>query len=543
MNKKTIIISAISMACPALSTQAAEPSKSADDLIREKTKDENHDDSARIAHKWFTQPKHEMTGSPHDTWGLRHKGRYYLYFLASAPLIKGEAIGTFNNVSLITSDDGVHWREQGPIFRKYPESIGVGLGSGNIWKSPNFANDGMFIMNYGQHFPEMKSDSVLFATSTDLLNWTLLGRDHELKPDGVHHPIVNRYHCVSVTPRAEGGYYGYWCGTSANAKDGGVGCMGFTEDGIHFIPMPAPIYKPLNGPGPQLRGGDFSDIEKIGDRYYVIWWNGFANRVWVSDTPHGVFAPAQRNHLLIGGKRTAIFPRFFRTPDELLLSHASFTEPSRLSGYRKWEGYEKPICPLKKVIVDPQDGAMFLGWWPGNDAGKEEELSFATGTDGKGLNIVSADKKTVDLSKPILIEADVILPDQPGEYCGLRFQCEDLTDKASGTFSLQLDHKGRAAWVFDEDNRILHQVDRDIAYTRENKLRVFITPSLIEAYLGDYLIDIFKLSSRQFTHFKDRNEWEKQNQGKEEIRYFQLTNHFIPFQGGSGQVKNLKAWQ
>src|SRR5436190_8172097 len=104
-----------------------------------------------------------------DTWLYYHDGTYYLYYLVTEHS-PGEGI------CLATSPDGVHWTEHGLIFPKADDSLW--LGTGSVWKSSTFDQDGKYIMNFSEwRGPKMGvgQQTIFFAESTDLVHWTRLG--------------------------------------------------------------------------------------------------------------------------------------------------------------------------------------------------------------------------------------------------------------------------------------------------------------------------------------------------------------------------------
>lgn len=110
-------------------------------------------------HKWFTEPEH----TPHDTWGMVHKGEFYLFYQAREN-------GT---IDMIRSKDGVHWQEQGVIIKQYPGTIKTGTGC--IWKSPEFESNGLFIMSWKLVFSHNEKYEQ-FSTSSDLLAWGCISK-------------------------------------------------------------------------------------------------------------------------------------------------------------------------------------------------------------------------------------------------------------------------------------------------------------------------------------------------------------------------------
>ena len=73
----------------------------------------------------FYRPTHAATGEMWDTWLYWYEGTYYLYYLARS----GEQ---WDNISMATSDDGVHWEERGPILHMADGVTWMGTGSSPV---------------------------------------------------------------------------------------------------------------------------------------------------------------------------------------------------------------------------------------------------------------------------------------------------------------------------------------------------------------------------------------------------------------------------
>ena len=90
------------------------------------------------------------------------------------------------------------------------------LGTGAVWKSPDFDNSGRFICNYSEWRVEedgRQTQNILFAWSDDLMNWTKFGDDHIFRVDTRYYEQHGRWDCIFPLPRPQGGYYGYWTAT------------------------------------------------------------------------------------------------------------------------------------------------------------------------------------------------------------------------------------------------------------------------------------------------------------------------------------------
>ena len=194
----------------------------------------------------FYKARSKRTGNMWDTWLYLHQGTYFLYYLANAR-------GQWDNISLARSPDGVHWQEVGRVLSK---GRGVTwMGTGSTWKSPRFETDGRFFMN----FSEWKGprQTIFFAESKDLVQWTRLGNEYEFVQDERWYEKNGRWDCIWTIPRPGGGLYGYWT-ASPKKETGGRFGFGETLDGISWKALAPPV---VSGAGE----GEVGAIEKIGD--------------------------------------------------------------------------------------------------------------------------------------------------------------------------------------------------------------------------------------------------------------------------------------
>jgi len=96
---------------------------------------------AEIVQAGFFTPA--RAGKIWDTWIYYHDGKYYMYYLAGSG-------GHWDGHELATSEDGVHWKEQGVMIK--PRAGVTWMGTGHIWKSPDFAKTHQWVMNYSEWF-------------------------------------------------------------------------------------------------------------------------------------------------------------------------------------------------------------------------------------------------------------------------------------------------------------------------------------------------------------------------------------------------------
>jgi len=133
-------------------------------------------------------------------------------------LIQEHGIG--DGFGVATSKDGVHWDDHGWAIRPSDKMVTF-LGTGAVWKAPDFDQTGKFLCNYSEWRIEpetgRQTQNILFAWSTDLIHWTKFGDEYMFKVDQEHYDKYGRWDCIYPMPRAEGGYWGSW---SATAKPG-----------------------------------------------------------------------------------------------------------------------------------------------------------------------------------------------------------------------------------------------------------------------------------------------------------------------------------
>ena len=421
-----------------------------------------------------------------DTWLYHHGGIYYLYYLVT-DRSPGDGIG------LATSSDGVHWLERGQLIYKAADALW--LGTGSVWKSSSFAQDGKFIMNFSEwRGPELGvgQQTIFFAESTDLLNWTRLGSDFEFKPDPRWYRVDegdwSRWDCIYTLPKTGGGYYGYWTG---NPKDffPGFG-FGESDDGAHWRSLPAPRIE--WGAMPRMSTMEVGAVEQFNGKTIAMLgcYNSYHDRqrgMWQfnADSPLGPFRPAARNYAVIASPQrlpATYFSRFFPSPGGMLVNHQSVTRTD-----------DRTFAPLKTALVD-SDNILRLGYWSGNDQLKGTQVRLAapsrTETDGVDL-----------LDGPFNLQQGVILE---GTLHGLPVTAAD--DQFAGLYIGRNAHEGTAIrlhtssfadiGLIEKTGSFFRQedaIDRDLHPESECTFRILLKQPYLEVYVNDYLIQCYSL--------------------------------------------------
>ena len=403
----------------------------------------------------FYKAKAEETGNMWDTWLYLYDGTYYLYYLAKSG-------AQWDNISMATSLDGVHWEELGRVLWKRDDVTWMGTGS--TWSSPNFKLERKFQIN----FSEWKGprQTIFFAESPDLIHWVRLGDEYEFKQDTRWYELDGRWDCIYTIPRPGGGLYGYWTATPKPETGGKFG-FGQSMDGVTWEALEPPK---TYGVG----DGEVGAVEKIGDKYYMMFGTGGLMVTLIADRSEGPFYAAEKNFRLLSGH--TYFSRFFPVLDGILVNHHSIA--------RDGEVY---FAPLKQAVVG-DEGILRLGWWNGNEEMKHEEIDVKPLVSDVDTSIVMLEN-TFAVDRGMILEGEMTLPN------GLYIECEQdqgaaIMIDADGAAELgQINRDGSG---FQSEK----QVDREMSFGEPARFRLLLEHSLLEFYLDDILIECFSLPVR-----------------------------------------------
>ncbi len=411
----------------------------------------------------FYRPTHPETGEMWDTWLFWHEGTYHLYYLAKA----GEK---WDNISMATSPDALHWTERGPILR-----MGEGvtwMGTGSTWKSPDSAGRRRFQMN----FSEWKGprQTIFFAESDDLLHWERLGDELEFVQDERWYDRLGRWDCIWTLARPEGGFLGYWTATPRPETGGRFG-FGQSSDGVHWQALPPPK---VHGFGE----GEVGAVEQIDGRFIMMFGSYPQMTTLVADKPEGPFRIVAKNRNLLGGH--TYFTRFFPGPDGMLVCHHSIASDGRIY-----------MGLLKRAVVD-KAGTLRFGWWERNDTLARERKEIAIPTANKSDAPILMLPEILDIRGGLMLECRLVLPPTPfAARRGLAIECEN-----DHLATVLFDAHGRAEFGKSRrdgsNHEVVRWVDREANFGHPTRLRLVLEQSLLELYLDDILIDCFSLPAR-----------------------------------------------
>jgi hypothetical protein len=386
-----------------------------------------------------------------DTWAYFNDGTYYLYYLVTEDS-PGEGFG------VAVSKDGVHWDDCGWAVRA-SDKMRRYLGSGAVWKSADFEENGRFICNYSEYREDGTgkiTQNIYFAWSTDLVNWTKYGDDHVFLINEDYYERYGRWDNVFPIPRKNGGYDGVWVGTPKGQDDleGGI-AFGYSEDGLKWHAVaPAQVI-----PEAKEAGG----LWPFDGRYFGMFGspqNGIA--AYVADKINGPYKPQYKNSILFAPKHS-YFPRYLEKTDEILVVHHAMSGRGHQGKQSRAVTY---VAPHKKTELD-EEGILRLKYWKGNEALK-----------GKSVDL---DHSALDFSKGLIVEAGMETP------CNISFYADDIK------YDLCIDKEGRASIerfaASDSSGEKIMSVDREKSFGERVDIRLFLRLGMLEFYLNDEFME------------------------------------------------------
>ena len=440
--------------------------------------------SGEIVQSMFYKAQHQETGNMWDVWLYHHEGAYFLYYLANV----GKHRWRWDNISMATSLDGVHWTEKGPILKKTPGAKWMGTGS--TWKSPTFDKDGKFYMNYSEEIDGRQN--IYFAESTDLLHWARLkGEEYRFIQNEQWYEKKGRWDCIWTIPKPGGGLYGYWTASpNRSEKDAADGIFGFGEslDGVRWKALAPP--RVID----DEENGEVGAVEKIGDNYYMLFGHYPAMTTLVADRPEGPFRKAKKNYKVLTGH--TYFSRFFRHPEGMLACHFTQARDVQVS-----------FAPIKDVRID-QEGTLRFGWWIGNEKMKHRPIAVKKSVDSNAA--VALLGNTFNTKQGIIIEGTLKLSKAKESLrCGVYIECTtdlgvydngvliDSTGVTELGVGVLIDSSGVAELgLMNADGtgfKMEKRVDREMTFGSLAAFRLLVRGSLMEFYLDDILIESFAL--------------------------------------------------
>jgi len=414
--------------------------------------------------------KSDIVEAQWDTWCYYHDGTYYLYYLITERS-PGEGFG------VATSEDGVHWEDHGWAIRESDKNLQY-LGTGAVWKTPDFEKTGRFICNYSEHRKEANgqvTQNILFAWSTDLLHWNKFGDEYMFKVNDRFYDKYGRWDCIFPMPRTEGGYWGTWTTTAhPESEIKGIVGIGYSEDGVTWTALKPPLVEPGVG-----ESGAFYNFD---DRIYAMFGAGGAMWGYVADKVTGPYIRIEKNALLLQRGHT-YFSRYFPTPDGLLVNHHA------MSGKKNDKG--RPItymAPLKQVEID-SEGIQHWKYWKGNDAVKGEAVELSVKAT---LPFVVIMTEQLDFTQGVVAEGTLRLPspedNQPvGLYLYVDGNGYAVRVNSNGKVEMGLMDLFGDSWVHK------HEANRQWTFGETVGFRLLARRGMLEFYLDEHFMECWTM--------------------------------------------------
>ena len=403
--------------------------------------------------------KSETVSAQWDTWCYYHDGTYYLYYLVTERTGEGFCVAV--------SKDGVHWTDRGWAIRTSDKNPFY-LGTGSVWKSPDFKKTGRFICNYSEHRKDKsgkRTQNILFAWSKDLIHWNKFGDEKMFKVDTAHYKQYGRWDCIFTIPRDKGGYWGTWTATGAKIKRT-VG-IGYSEDGVTWKVLPPPIVEP----GVYESGAFY----RFGDRIHAMFGAG---GMWAysADKVTGPYKRCKTNPLLLARGHT-YFSRFFPIPGAVLVNHHSMTGERHKGRLVPVDTY---AASLKLAEVD-KEGVLRLKYWKGNEALK-----------GKVLKVTSGSSSDLEFGKGIVVEGTVQLPKSKEDKPAVVRIKADKQNYAVRVFhdgSIEMGATDAAGGNWKKQ----HGANRRWKFGKSVSLRLLMRRGMMEVYLDDHFMECWTM--------------------------------------------------
>jgi hypothetical protein len=331
-----------------------------------------------------------------------------------------------------------------------------------------------FFLNFSEWRGEQQT--IFFAESADLVQWRRLDDQLEFKPDPQWYRVNeggnSRWDCIYTIPRAGGGLYGYWTATPKAETEGRFG-FGETLDGMSWKALRPPIVRGVDV-------GEAGAVERLGDRYYMMYGTGGIMVTLVAERPEGPFEPAPVNLRLLAGH--TYFSRFFPTPDGVLVNHHSIARSGMVY-----------FAPLKATRVDEQ-GTLRLAWWRGNEKMKHEPLKLSDNLQRDGdVGQLAWIDRTFPVDDGFILEGNVALAGgtesqprglyietSPGRGVAIRLA-------ASGAATIGTQRSDGTEFTAEKS------VDRQWQFGSNAQFRLLLKSTVMEFYLDDLLIECFSL--------------------------------------------------
>jgi hypothetical protein len=287
---------------------------------------------------------------------------------------------------LLTSKDGVYWKQEGAYFDK--DNPNKFVANPEIFK---LKPDGPFVMAYAH------DGMIRFATSRDMKQWSRLGPLNgymnwkELRKDFPVYPFM--FDTPVSFPHPDGGWFHLVYAQSREY----IG-MGYarSKDGIHYDILPPVKFEGVpddrfNEKPLMSKGGETAGITKIGSKYFFSGGSRQGDYFLVADRPEGPYRPTPKNHTIPRGPEN--FWRIYNdVPDGPLITPSCWAWDAQ--GERQWM-----MTPLKRLVSDGE--SVWIKWWEGNEKLKAQPVKLTLKIEQNGI---AAIEPAIEPKKVTVIE-------------------------------------------------------------------------------------------------------------------------------------------
>jgi len=316
--------------------------------------------------------------------------KFYMNYLSScdgscggSPSNDPKGCCGWNGAGAAISSDGVHYEDQGIVVHK--DAGAKWMGSGSVLKN----SDGEYVMNFSEEYDcqptGSRCQSIFFATSKDLKNWTRLA----FKPPPAHdaevftysdgglggktpgYKIGGRWDTIATVPKpgSPGIFYGFWTASPSGGHGAGVGET-TDQTGHHWKALP-----PITDGFPNAEVGS---TVVLGGKYYMLFGGG---HIYTSDNPIQGYKPDAKNFAFHTDGDGVAYTRLWNVHgrgDEstVLISHQWMTNGmlgSKFPGAMGSKGIY--LAPLKEMKVGT-DGTPRVFYWSGNEKLKGDSITL-----------------------------------------------------------------------------------------------------------------------------------------------------------------------
>lgn len=328
-------------------------------------------------------------GEPTIVW---HEGEYFLVY---------DTFGMENGPAcLMTSKDGVYWKEEGAILYPDPDHDDGCIECPDLRQ---YTPDGPFVLSYDAKLKGTQHHIRRFAISYDLRHWEKV-QDLEFAADERYYKKTPFYNQYSIA-NPEGGWFAVL--NAAPREFMGLG-LGKTMDGLNWECLP-PIRvtglpdQQRGEDGPACKAVETSGVVEIAGRFFIpggsplVGTEAGADIILTSDKLQGPYKPTAKNSIQL--RTPQVFHRIYDLPGGPLSMPMLWILKEGRRVYH--------VALFRSLKTDGE--SLWFTWWDGNDMLKTLPLSASleTAAGPGGLRMITEEFMPDD---GLVLEARVSIP-------------------------------------------------------------------------------------------------------------------------------------